>query len=368
MKSLLFLIPSLATRGAERVLVNLVNNLDKNEYRITVQTLFDVGELRKDLSPKVEYRPGLPFLLRGYVQLMKLFSPRWLYRLIIKKKYDVVIAYLEGSVTRIISGCPYPDSKKVAWVHTEQPDMQSLSYCFRSEQEAIICYSKFDRIVAVSATIRQHIEKLLDQKCDLLYNVIDADRVLRLSQSSQEDLPFTTTSNVISVGCLAPVKGYDRLIRVHQRLIENGIIHHLYLIGTGPQESLLKQQVREHQVQNTVHFLGFKSNPYPYMAQADLYVCSSYNEGFSTTVVESLILGTPVMSTRCSGAEELLGKENELGLVVDNSELGLYEGLCQMLTSPDLLPQFKRHSQSCVPRFCKGGTLQSHHDFFLSLS
>ena len=367
MKSLLFLIPSLATRGAERVLVNLVNGLDKNEYRITVQTLFDVGELRKDLSSKVEYRPGLPFLLRGYVQLMKLFSPQWLYRLIVNKKYDVAVAYLEGSTTRIISGCPYPDSKKVAWIHIDQPDMSSLSYCFRSEQETIRCYAKFDRVVAVSDTIRQHIEKLLDRKCDLLYNIIDSERVLRLSQSSMADLPFSTSCNVISVGCLAPVKGYDRLIHVHRQLLDSGILHHLYLIGTGPQESELKQLVRELQLQDTIHFLGFRSNPYPYMAQADLYVCSSHNEGLSTSVIESLLLDTPVVSTRCSGAEELLGKANEYGLVVDNSEQGLYDGLCQMLTTSGLIQHYAQRSQDSIRRFRKEHMLHCHDEFFQKL-
>lgn len=367
MTSLLFLIPSLATRGAERVLVNLVNSLDKSEYRITVQTLFDVGELRNDLCPEVEYRPGLPFLLRGYVQLMKFFSPQWLYRLIVKKKYEVAIAYLEGSVTRIISGCPYPTSKKVAWIHTLQTDLAEFSYCFRSEQETRSCYAKFDRVVPVSDTIRQHIEKLLARKCDLLYNVIDGDRVLHLSQSSMADLPFSTSCNVISVGCLAPVKGYDRLIRVHQRLIDNGVLHHLFLIGTGPQEPALKQLVRDQNVQDTVHFLGFKSNPYPYMAQADLYVCSSYNEGFSTAVIETMILGTPIVSTQCSGAEELLGRNNEYGLIVENSERGLYNGLHQMLYSPDVLHRYKRQSQFCAQRFCKKIALQQHQDFFQSL-
>lgn len=367
MKSLLFLIPSLATRGAERVLVNLVNGLDKNEYRITVQTLFDVGELRKDLSSEVEYRPGLPFLLRGYVQVMKFFSPQWLYRLIVKKKYDVAVAYLEGSTTRIISGCPYPDSKKVAWIHIDQPDMSSLSYCFRSEQETIRCYAKFDRVVAVSETIRQHIEKLLDRKCDLLYNIIDSERILRFSQSPMADLPFSTSCNVISVGCLAPVKGYDRLIRVHRQLLDSGILHHLYLIGTGPQESELKQLVRELHLQDTIHLLGFRSNPYPYMAQADLYVCSSHNEGLSTSVIESLLLGTPVVSTRCSGAEELLGKANEYGLVVDNSEQGLYDGLFQMFTTHNNHQKCVRQSQINVQRFCKDITLLRHRDFFQSM-
>lgn len=368
MQTLLFLIPSLATRGAERVLVNLVNSLDKNEYRITVQTLFDVGELRGILCPEVEYRPGLPFLLRGYVQLMKLFSPRFLYRFIVKKKYDFVIAYLEGSATRIISGCPYLDSKKLAWVHTHVADFSELSYCFRTQQETRACYAKFDRVVVVSEVIRQHMEALLSRSCDLLYNVIDTDRVLQLSQSVAGDLPFSTSVNVISIGSLIPVKGYDRLIRVHQRLKVAGVAHHLYLIGSGPQESALSRLIQELHVQDTVHLLGFHSNPYPYLAQADLYVCSSHNEGFSTAIVEAMTLGLPVLSTHCSGAEELLGKDNEYGMVVDNSEQGLYDGLHHLLTRPGLLQHYAQQAQTGILRYSKEQSVQHHHDFFQSLT
>lgn len=366
-RSILFLIPSLAARGAERVLVELVNSLDKSQYRVTVQTLFDVGELRGRLSPEVEYRAGFPILIRGYVQLMKLLSPQRLYRLIVGRRYDVVVAYLEGSVTRIVSGCPYPDTRKVAWVHIDQSDMTTLSYCFRSEAETRQCYARFDRVVAVSDVIRQHVEALLSRKCDLLYNVIDFGSVIQQSAASLSGFSFSSSYNLVSVGCLSSQKGFDRLIRVHLRLLEEGISTHVYLIGTGPQEKALKQLVRDLHLQDTVHFLGFKSNPFPYVAQADLYVCSSYSEGLSTSVVEAMVLGRPVVSTRCSGAEELLGSNNEYGLVVENTEQGIYDGIHQMLTTPGLLATYSSQSKISVTRFCKENTLRCYLDFFQSL-
>lgn len=367
MTSLLFLIPSLAARGAERVLVELANSLDKSLYRVTVQTLFDVGELRGRLRPEVEYRPGFPILIRGYVQLMKLLSPQQLYRLIVGRRYDVVVAYLEGSVTRIISGCPDPTTRKVAWVHIDQPDMSTLSYCFRSEAETLHCYSQFDRIVSVSETIRLHVEVLLSRKCDLLHNVIDFSSIIRQSEESLSEFSFSSCYNLVSVGCLSTQKGFDRLIRVHYRLMEAGVPTHLYLIGTGPQESALKQLVQDLHLQDTVHFLGYKPNPFPYVAQADLYVCSSYSEGLSTSVVEAMVLGRPVVSTLCSGAEELLGTNNEYGLVVENSEQGLFDGIYQMLKTPGLLAKYSSLSKISVSRFCKDNTLRNYQDFFQNL-
>lgn len=64
----------------------------------------------------------------------------------------------------------------------------------------------------------------------------------------------------------------------------------------------------ENNLTDTFTFLGYRDNPYKYVKKADLYVCSSRREGFSTAVTEALIVGTPVVSTNCSGAYELLGK------------------------------------------------------------
>lgn len=362
-QSILFLIPSLASRGAERVLVNLVNNLDKSRFRVTLQTLFDVGELKKEIRADVEYRGGLPFVLRGYVQLMKLISPQLLYKTIIRERYDIVVAFLEGAVTRIVSGCPYLDSKKVAWIHVEQHTMPVVSYCYRNETEVNRCYSRFDKIVAVSDTVRRDIESLLTIHCDVLYNINEDVQIRTLSKESALDTCFSSSFNLISVGKLDPQKGFDRLIRIHARLIGEGIANHLYLVGSGPQASELKHLALDLDVSGTVHFLGYQSNPYKYVSQSDLFVCSSRFEGLSTAVTEALILGRPVVSTRCSGSEELLGFNNEYGIVTDNEEDALYQGVHQMLTTPGLLSHYSEQAQVSSKRFTKVSTLPHIEDY-----
>ena len=86
--------------------------------------------------------------------------------------------------------------------------------------------------------------------------------------------------------------------------------------------------------------LGFVDNPYRLMSQCDLFVCSSVAEGFSTAATEALILGLPVVTTDCSGMEELLGKE-ECGLIVDNDEEALYKGLDAILMNPGRIEKMK---------------------------
>ena len=155
MKKVLFFIPTLMHGGAEKVLVNLVNNLDELKYDITVQTLFDVGVHKKSLNNNIKYKYIFKNLFRGSTTFFKLFSPKYLYKRYIKEEYDIVVSYLEGPTARIISGCPFKDTKKVAWIHIELNDSKMISNGFRSYNEAINCYSSFNKIICVSETVKE---------------------------------------------------------------------------------------------------------------------------------------------------------------------------------------------------------------------
>lgn len=115
----------------------------------------------------------------------------------------------------------------------------------------------------------------------------------------------------------------------------------LLLLGTGEKEQELKKIARDLQIENIISFLGYKKNPYKYVKNADLFVCSSLYEGFSTAVTESLIVGTPVVTTLCSGMKELLG-DNEFGLITDNDEQALLKGILKLLNDRQLLLHYKR--------------------------
>lgn len=360
-KTILFLIPTLCDRGAERVLVNLANNLDNDQYDITLQTLFNVGTHRKALKKTVHYRPGLPFLFRGNVTLMKLFTPRLLYRWIVGKRYDIVVAFLEGPATRIIAGCPYANSKRIAWVHVEQQSAERASASFRTYQEAVDCYRTYNRIAAVSESVKRDFESLLPFKCDVVRNVIDEAQIRLLSKQSISDDIFSSGVNVISIGKLEYQKGYDRLVRIHRRLLDQGLFHHIYILGSGSQENVILSAIKELKVSDTFHLLGAHTNPYPYILKADLYVCSSRYEGMSTSVTEALVLGIPVVSTDCGGARELLGENNEYGLVTDNDEESLCMGLSQMLKNKEFIDSYK--NRKSFTRFSKEELVQKVSEY-----
>lgn len=361
LKRILFFITSLGGGGAERVLVNLVNNLDPNKYDITVQTLFDTGVNRQYLCPHIKYIPGFKKQFPGNVVLFKAFTPGFLYRSIIKCEYDIVVSYLEGLPARIVSGCPYKNTKLICWIHVEQNDSVTASYCFRDFNEAVKCYECFEKIICVADSVKKDFESIfpLPEPCGVLYNT-NEDRIIIDKSKEVIDISFNKSKcNIITLGRLVNEKGYDRLVRVHKRLLDENIDNCIYVLGDGSERRNIEQSINELSLQKSFFLLGFRDNPYKYLSKADLFVCSSRREGFSTSVTEALILGIPVVSTRCSGAEELLGSNNEYGIVTENSEEGIYEGLRRMLTEPGLLEEYRSKATERGKRFSKENTVQA---------
>lgn len=360
MKKILFFIPNLMHGGAEKVLVNLVNNLDKNKYDITLQTIFDVGVNKQYLNKDINYKYIFKKLFRGSTTIFKFFSPQFLYKYLIKDEYDIVVSYLEGPTARIISGCPY-DSKKISWIHIEMNDEKKFALGFRNGEEARECYSKFDEIICVSNTVKQiflETSGLNESNVDVFYNTNETNQIAEKSKEAVNDVVFDkNTVNICSVGKITGTKGYDRLARVHKKLIDEGLNHHIYILGIGEDENKINKYIKENNLQKTYTLLGFRDNPYKYVAKCDLFVCSSLREGFSTAVTESLVVGTPVVSTLCSGAQELLGYNNEYGLVVENSEEGIYEGLKKVLKNKELLIYYKNKTKERAKLFSKEKTI-----------
>lgn len=349
MKKIIFLIPNLMHGGAEKVLVNLVNNLDKEKYDITVQTLFDTGVNKKYLNPNIKYRSFMKNEFRGNSYLFKLFSPEFWWKQIIKEHYDIVVSYLEGPTTRILSGCKDKNTKRIAWLHIELNTPKLAALGFRSTDEAKEAYESFDRIIAVSKNVKEcFVENLcIKNGIDILYNTNETEQIQEKANAPVENPSFVTgdVPTICSVAKLMKTKGFDRLIEVHKRLIDEGFEHRIYILGIGEEQGYLEKKIKEYNCEESFILLGFCENPYKYISKCDLYVCSSRREGFSTAVTEALILGVPVVSTNCSGAKELLGENNEYGIVVDNSNEGIYEGLRTMLSDKALLTEYKRKAE-----------------------
>ena len=150
MKKILFMIHDLGPGGAEKVLVNLVNNMNKQKWNITVMALFGGGVNEQFLNPGIKLINAHKKTIRGNSHIMKLFSPKTLFNFYVKGQYDVIVSYLEGPCARIVSGCSKEGVKKLGWIHIQQKSKEGVCRSFRNYQEAVECYNRFDQLVGVS--------------------------------------------------------------------------------------------------------------------------------------------------------------------------------------------------------------------------
>ena len=370
MVKILFIIHDLAQGGAEKVLVNLVNNMDRSKFDITVMALFGGGVneqfLSKDIHLINRHKKAIP----GNSHLMKLFTPRQLYRHYIREHYDIIVSYLEGPSARIVSGCSDPDTKLVSWIHIEQKTKERVSASFRSYDEALACYRRFDRTICVSDTVRQDFTSLipLNKPVDVLYNTNESAQIV---SAAKEAVPCRTFPDdeitLIGVGKILPNKGFDRIARIHKRLRDDGYPVHTYILGVGPQQGEIEQYLQENRLTDSYTFLGYQTNPYKYVSKCDLFVCASFAEGFSTAATEALIVGTPVCTVEVSGMKEMLGENNEWGIVTENDEESLYQGIKRLLDNPALLVHYKEKAAQRGKMFSTQNTVNAVEDMLLSL-
>lgn len=370
MKRVLFMIPNLMHGGAEKVLVNLVNNMDSNEFDITVMTLFDEGVNKQFLRKDINYISHYKKAFRGNSHYLKLFSPRLLFRKFIKEDYDIIVSYLEGPTARIVSGCDNPKTKIISWIHCTIKSKEEFSIGFRDYNEALECYSKFDKMIFVSKGTLDHFNNFikLGNKCKVLYNVNDSSHIKDCSiEESEIKDEISSEISIIGVGKLMHVKGFIRLLKIHKKLIMSGYNIHTYILGKGPEENDLIEYINENNLNNSVSLLGYQTNPYKYVSKCDLLVCSSYSEGFSTAATEALIVGTPVCTVEVSGMKEMLGENNEYGVVVDNDDEALYKAIKELLDNPQLLAHYKEKAIERGKEFSTEKTVKAVEEMLESL-
>lgn len=336
MKKILFGITSLTLGGAERVLVDLANELSKKkEHEITILTIYGNGELEKQLSPKVKLKRiyemkynELPSLQKKIiVPLRILLTKNKIHKKYIKDKYDIEIAFLEGPITRIISSGKQKE-KKIAWIHNDISKVfgTGLKAKIKRQLDAKV-YKKFKKLVFVSQNNLESFKNTYKNNVpkEVIYNYIDSERVLKKSEEFEPQEFGKEQINLLTVARLVPQKALDRLIRTHARLLKDGVNQNLYIIGNGPEKNKLEELIKQNKCENTVKLLGAKENPYPYMKQADYICLLSEFEGYGMVLEEAKILNKKILITDTAAKEAITNYSK--GKAFDNSEEGIYQGI-----------------------------------------
>ncbi|MDL2250607.1 glycosyltransferase [Lachnospiraceae bacterium OttesenSCG-928-J05] len=371
------MINTLNGGGAERIFIDTIKLLDPKKFSVDVLVVDDYGQFRDELKKVLPYKRIIrhvknPKIVRwcfgGWswimTKILKYLPANILHNWYVKEEYDIEIAYLEGISTKIVSGCKNEKTVTYAWVHTDVIENPWATVQYRTAIEEQNAYKNINKIIAVSNSVKVAFERKFQSNAEVLYNVLDDKQILEIASKRLRKLKRDSRVAIVSVGSLYYTKGYMRLVKVVHRLLQQGFEVQLHIIGEGIDRQEIENYIKRNDLEKDIFMYGFIQEPYDLMSQADIYVCSSYAEGFSTTITEALLLGVPVVTTECAGMQELLG-DSEYGIITDNSDDGLYLGLKRMIKNTSLRNNYKAKAIARGRKFSSKNTLRDLEQMLL---
>ena len=351
-KTLLFVIHQLTVGGAQKSLLSALNAIDYDTYDVTLY----VRKNRLALLPQVDgrvrkiivnedasryyRRPRAValYLLSHLAQLWGGSGERFEKRLrqyVVDagmqyekrhyfsdgKRYDVAISYIQG-YTAQFTWQYVPANRKIMFYHDSTDNNHEL-------HQSVM--AGFERIAAVSEGCRKMLQEAYPDYADkIIYieNCVDRDFVL--AEAGKKTIDRGNRKIVLcTCGRISPVKGFDLAVAAAKQLKEKGHDFLWYFVGDGPEREALEKQI-DASLKDNIHITGLLENPYPYIAQCDIYVQPSYEEAHPLAILEAQILCRPVVSTATAGGKTTIS-DGETGVLAAITAESLAEKIDEMI-------------------------------------
>lgn len=338
-----FLVPSLEVGGAERVVTNIVRNIDRREFT-PVLVLFSkrgglLAEVPEDVGIysmrelKGSYWYGFQWvsLLRQLCRYVRTIEP------------DVLVSFTwYANAVSLVSKILRKLRCRV--VVSERTSTYAYEGTWANYLRTLVLrflYPRADLVIAPSRGIAADLgllRTIATDKIRVIHNPVERAVIEELSKQSPSDTWFDMRRNVIvSAGRLGSEKGFDFLIRSVAILVNDGVECALVILGEGTERQRLEALSRELGVAEHVAMPGFQKNPYKYLANATLFVLPSLYEGFPNVLLEAMSLGVPAVATRCpTGPEEIIEDGIDGILVPPADEKALAKAIKRLLFDADL--------------------------------
>lgn len=348
-KKILFFIESLEVGGAEKSLVTLLNSADLSVYSVDLMMLKKGPFLKavptyvnvilvEDLQASL-FKRSLYFILKK-IKRGNFHPANYFWKVFGKdfKKipvdYDIALAYSQGFATYFVAE-KIKATKKIAWVNI---DYKIAGY---SEKCDRFYYQKIDEIVAVSQHVKdgfcEAYGETLAAPITVISDIIAVDDVINKASEIIFDLN-TEKLTIVSVGRLVSQKSFSLAITAAKMLKNKNYDFNWYIVGEGVERLLLEDLINDSGLQNTVHLLGLKQNPYPYIKNCDIYAQTSLFEGLGLTVIEAKILGKAVVTTNFPTASQII-KDGKTGLICEMNPKSIGENIEKLILDDDLRMQ-----------------------------
>lgn len=347
---LLFIAHDLGEGGAERVLTNLLNNLDYARYKVDLLVETDQGAVCLEKLPEsvhVFYVKDFFRPVNMYRKICKLLYKLhcsffcWFVRFLfikrsgfnILKKHDGVISFLENHPVLFHSFYQMnKDAFHISWVHCDPLSRGYFPLCYG------IFYRQMDYTICVTEATKKAFMKVYDipeKKVKAIYNPVDKKNIL------EEANAFSVEKRKFTIGFVGRLyKRADRLIRVARLFKDAGYDLEFWFLGDAGN---MMELPRELSVEECCVFYGFRENPYPYIKAMDIYISTSDAEACSSTIIEAFCLGRPVVSTRTVGPSELLDN-GCYGILTDFDDQSIFHALKSLVDDPELRHYYEKQA------------------------
>lgn len=251
----------------------------------------------------------LPYLSGNALSMLKngrILPDKLLWRVIsdsadrFDEKYYLAVSYLEGGSAYYVAD-HVNAVKKAAFIHV---DYERAGYTRKLDRD---CYLKFDKVFTVSDEVKKIFVEAYPEcadRTDVFHNIINRDKILdkaKLSGGYDDDFDGY---RILTVGRLERQKAFEVSIDAMTILKKKGMNVRWYVLGEGSERKRLEEKIEACGLKKDFLLMGAVNNPYPYMAQADIYVHASRFEGKSIAIQEAQILGKPILVSDCSGNRE----------------------------------------------------------------
>ena len=370
-KKLLFVNGHLNVGGGEKSLIDLLQHLDYSEYDVDLLLVEGLGEYYKYIPSEVRVIYVCladAYGAFGYTLLKNLrkcqFGLIW-YRIILilthvfskkilclvrpviqlSEKYDCAIAYRPGVCADIVAYVAMA-KKKICWWHNGKCD-----YTKQQIDEVDSTWEDIDLLVSVSEGCKRLITSnftIPASKIVVIPNMID---IAYIVEKAGKDNPYSDFAEIriITVCRLSEEKHLENAIYVMSALTAKNQNHGLcwYIIGDGPQRSYLTSLIEQFHLGKSVILLGEKTNPYPYIKNANIYVSTSYQESQSISVLEAMALRIPCVVTSTIGTDGYC-LDGINSFVTEPNEKSLLSGVQKMLTKQGNLEQMVQNACQMV--------------------
>lgn len=360
MKKILFVMHALGYGGAERALINLLNELPANRFEVDVLLFKQQGALMAQLPDWVRLIEA-PEALRclygpvkkaGKYALAKVLGSlggkvfrhsykasmawRWRHvygRLIprLNTHYDVAVAFTGVEIQYFVADC-VDATRKVVFIHN---DYRTAGYVAEDDVRSL---GQMDHIVSISPKCVDVLKEVFPQyAARMLYlENINSSAVIRARAQESEPAEFIHDGkNILSIGRLGAQKGFDMAIDAAALLKADGMKFRWFVLGEGADRQKLEKQIAERNLTEEFVLLGVRDNPYPYIRRCDVLVQSSRYEGKSVVLDETKMLCVPIVATAYPTVADQV-KDGAEGIITPMLPEGIADGVKRMLTSPEL--------------------------------